>query len=149
MHNGVVSDFISVCRDMVDLMDDDIYANISGSTDSDHFCSTFYYNTTEGKGKASWEKQYTDEQTRDTMRNAVGKVVKLQHKKLGDKAEPNRLNLCVTHGSQIAASRFRNHAVEQPRSLYYSTKAGVTSNRKYPDQYIISYLGRVKHGRLC
>ena len=88
---------------MVDLMDDDVYANTSGSTDSGHFAALSITYLTEGKGKASWEKQYTVEQMRDAMRDAVGTVVKLQRKKFGDKAEPNSLNLCATHGSQILA----------------------------------------------
>jgi glutamine amidotransferase len=133
MHNGVVSDFITICRDMVNSVDDDSYANISGSTDSEHFAALYITYLTEGKGKASWEKQYSVQQMRDAMRKAVGTVVQLQRKKLGDKAEPNSLNIAATDGSQLVAFRFRNHAVEQPPSLYYSTKAGVTLNRKYPD----------------
>ena len=88
---------------MVDLMDDDVHANISGSTDSEHFEELYITLLTECKGKASWEKQVTVEQTREAMRGAIGTVVKLQRKKLGDKAEPNSLNLCATHGSQIVA----------------------------------------------
>jgi len=134
MHNGVVSDFISICRDMVDLMDDDAYANIAGSTDLEHVAALYITYLTEGKGKASWEKQYTVHQMRDAMRKIVGTVVQLQRKKFRDKAEPNSLNIATTDGQQLVAFRFRNHAVEQPPSLYYSTKAGVTLNRKYPDQ---------------
>ena len=71
---------------------------------------------------------------RDAMRKATGTVVNLQREKLGGKAEPNSLNLAATDGRQLVAFRVRNHATEQPPSLYYSTKAGVTLNRKYPDQ---------------
>lgn len=136
MHNGTVSDFISICRDMVDLMDDDSYANIHGSTDTEHFAALYMTYLTDGKGKASWEKQYTVHQMRDAMRKAIGTIVQLQQKKLGDTAKPNSLNLAATDGSQLVAFRVRNHAVEQPPSLYYSTKAGATLNRKYPDQYV-------------
>jgi len=45
----------------------------------------------------------------------------------------NSLNIGATDGEKMCAFRFRNHAVEQPPSLYYSTTAGVTMNRKYPD----------------
>ena len=68
------------------------------------------------------------------MQKAVGTVVKLQREKLGDKAQPNSLNLAATDGGQLVAFRVRNYATEQPPSLYYSTKAGVTLNRKYPYQ---------------
>ena len=134
MHNGEVSDIITIKRDMVDLMDADAYANIHGSTDSEHVAALYITYLTEGKGKASWEKQYTVEQMRDALRKTAGSIVKLQKEKLGDKAEPNSLNLATTDGSQLVCARFRNHATEQPPSLYYSTKAGVTLNRKYPDQ---------------
>ena len=119
---------------MADLMDDDSYGNVHGSTDSEHFAALYITYLTDGKGRKSWEQQYTVKQMRDAMRKAVGTVVKLQREKLGDKAEPNSLNLAATDGSQLVAFRFRNHAIEQPPSLYYSTKAGVTLNRKYPDQ---------------
>ena len=134
MHNGVISNFITISRDMVDLMDDDSYANIAGSTDSEHFAALYITYLTEGKGKSSWEKQYTVHQMRDAMRTAVGSVVRLQRSKLGDKAQPNSLNIAATDGRQLVTFRFRNHATEQPPSLYYSTRAGVTLNRKYPDQ---------------
>ncbi|KAK3111080.1 hypothetical protein LTR53_014009, partial [Teratosphaeriaceae sp. CCFEE 6253] len=54
-------------------------------------------------------------------------------KLLGRKAAPNSLNLCATDGSKLITYRFRNHATQEPPSLYYSTKAGTTLNRKYPD----------------
>lgn len=134
MHNGVISDFIAICRDMVDIMDDDAYANIQGSTDSEHLAALYITILTKGKGKKSWEQQYSVQEMRDAIRDAIGTVVRLQRKKLGDKAEPNSLNLGTTDGSQLVAFRFRNHAVEQPPSLYYSTTAGVTLNRRYPDK---------------
>lgn len=115
-------------------MDDDVYANISGSTDSEHLAALYITYLTDGRGKASWEEQYSVQQMRDALRKAIDTVVKLQQKKLGAKAEPNSLNLATTDGSQLVTFRVRNHAVEQPPSLYYSTNAGVTLNRKYPDQ---------------
>ena len=53
---------------------------------------------------------------------------------------PNSLNLCVTDGVKLVAYRFRNHETSQPPSLYYSTKAGTTLNRKYPDVSDGSYV---------
>lgn len=134
MHNGVISDFVAISRDMVDLMDDDAYANIQGSTDSEHFAALYITYLTKAKGKSSWEKQYSVHEMRDAMQKAIGSVVKLQREKLGAKAEPNSLNLAATDGSQLVAFRVRNHQVEQPPSLYYSTVAGITLNGKYPDQ---------------
>ena len=133
MHNGTIADFVTISRELCNLMDDDSYANISGSTDSEHFAALYITYLTEGKGKASWERQYPIMKMREALRKAIGSVVELQRKKLGDKAQANSLNVAATDGTKLVAFRYRNHAVEQPPSLYYSTTAGITLNRKYPD----------------
>ena len=115
-------------------MDDDAYANIHGWTDSEHFAALYITYLTKLKSQKSWEQQYTVKQMRAVISNVIGTVVKLQRKKLGSWAEPNALNLVPTDGSQLVAIRARNDATEQPPSLYYSTTAGVTLNRIYPDQ---------------
>jgi len=142
MHNGVIADFVSICRDMVNLIDDDTYAHISGSTDSEHFAALYVSYLTNGKGKVSWETEYSVTQMRDAMRKAMGTVVKLQREKLGEKAQPNSLNTCATDGERLVAFRCRNHTIEQPPSLYWSQRAGVTLNRKFPDQYVFSFYSR-------
>ena len=88
---------------------------------------------TQGRGTVSWEEAYSVEEMRDSLKKAMGTVCQLQREVLGEgKASANSLNVCATDGRQLVAFRCRNHAVEQPPSLYYSTKAGVTLNRKYP-----------------
>ena len=134
MHNGQISSFLSISREICTHLDDDVYGNISGSTDSEHFAALYMTYLTGGKGKTSWEEGYTVEQMKEALEKAVSTVIGLQKNRLGDSAEPNSLNVAVTNGSQLVALRFRNHPVEQPPSLYYSTKAGITLNRKYPDQ---------------
>lgn len=81
----------------------------------------------------SFDKQYTAYEMAQAMHKTVTTIVGLQHKLLGDKKKPNSLNLCATDGISLVAYRFRNHRTSQPPSLYYSTKAGTTLNRKYPD----------------
>lgn len=134
MHNGVIADFLAISRELVNLLDEDAYANISGSTDSEHFAALYMTYLTNGKGRAAWEEVHPVKQMRDAMRKAIGTVVKLQHERLGDKAQPNSLNVAATDGKQLVAFRCRNHATEQPPSLYWSTSAGVTLNRKFPNQ---------------
>lgn len=133
MHNGVISDFISIRRQMTEKMCDAAYANVLGSTDSEHLAGLYVTYLTDGGDENSWEKEYSAEQMAEALHKAVVTVIELQKATLGDKASPNSLNLCITDGVKLIAYRFRNHAVEQPPSLYYSTKAGVTLNRKYPD----------------
>ncbi|KAJ9629310.1 hypothetical protein H2203_001683 [Taxawa tesnikishii (nom. ined.)] len=133
MHNGVVSDFSKIRREVCQLLDEDAYSNVLGSTDSEHVAALSIHYLSSGRGRESWEDEYEVRSMATALHKAVETVISLQKKVLGDKARPNSLNLCVTDGTKLVAYRFRNHAVEQPPSLYYSNKAGVTLNRKYPD----------------
>ena len=133
MHNGSVSDFLQIRRALCDLLDQDTFANIHGGTDSEHIAALFVNFLVGGRAKDSWDEEFTILQMAAAMHSAVKTVIELQAKILGSKAHPNSLNLAVTDGTKLVAYRFRNNAEEQPPSLYYSTKAGVTLNRKYPD----------------
>jgi glutamine amidotransferase len=133
MHNGYISDFLSVRRQICDLLDKDVYANILGGTDSEHLGALYMTYLTNGKGRESWEDVYPSAEMKQALERAVAKVIELQQVQLGDARQPNDLNLATSDGQQLFCCRFRNHATEQPPSLYYSTSAGVTLNRKYPD----------------
>ena len=39
MHNGVVEEFKTIARELVDLLDTDCYTNMQGSTDSEHLAA--------------------------------------------------------------------------------------------------------------
>jgi glutamine amidotransferase len=133
MHNGSVSDFLEIRRALSDMLNQDVFANVHGGTDSEHIAALFVHFLTGARGKDSWDEEYTILQMAAAMHSAVKTVINLQMKILGSRAHPNSLNLAATDGTKMVAYRFRNHAEEQPPSLYYSTKAGVTLNRKYPD----------------
>lgn len=136
MHNGYISDFHSVGRQMEGLMSEECYANNHGRTDSEALAGLYMTYLTAGEppsGVAAWERTYTTAAMLDALQNAINTVVDLQQKALGERATPNDLNVCVTDGRRLVAARFRNHATEQPPSLYWSNTAGVTLNRMYPD----------------
>lgn len=83
---------------------------------------------------SSFEQVYPIEAMVSALHDAVATVINLQIELVGPKKMiPNSLNLCVTDGIKMVAYRFRNHADQQPPSLYYSTTAGTTLNRKYQD----------------
>ena len=83
---------------------------------------------------SSFEHEYTSSEMATAMHKAVANVIQIQRSILGDsKRTPNSLNLCTTDGIKLLAYRFRNHATSQPPTLYYSTRAGTTLNRKYHD----------------
>jgi glutamine amidotransferase len=138
MHNGVVADFSDIRRDLLGLLDRDAYENIKGTTDSEHMAALYitYLTKSRGGGRQSWEQQYSVSDMKAALTSTFHNIIALQHKLLGrDKVDANSLNVCCTDGSQMIAFRFRNHVDEQPPSLYWSTSAGVTLNRKYPDNH--------------
>jgi glutamine amidotransferase len=73
-------------------------------------------------GPASFEKQYSIAEMAEAMHKTVKTIIELQIQQFGADKKPNSLNLCATDGDRLVAYRFRNHAISQPPSLYYSTK---------------------------
>lgn len=132
MHNGVVSNFVEIRREMTDLLSYDAYANMLGSTDSEHVAALYMTNLTSNGSKDSWEKEYPLSEMHDALIKTIIQIMELQRKILGTKVVPNSLNFCTTDGKKMVATRFRNHAKEQPPSLYWSEFAGRTLNHKYP-----------------
>ena len=134
MHNGAISDFTPLRRALSSKISSAAFANVAGSTDSEHLAALYITYLTSSGDASAFENEYSTAEMADAMHKAVTTVIDLQRTILGDKKrEPNSLNLCATDGVMLVAYRFRNHATSQPPSLYYSTKAGTTLNRKYPD----------------
>ena len=155
MHNGVITNFVDIKRAMLELIDKDAYENIHGGTDSEHMAALYITFLTQGKnnGKAAWQEQYPVKEMAVALESTFKAIIFLQQKILGAaKAEANSLNVCCTDGQQLIACRFRNHATEQPPSLYWSDTAGVTLNRKYPDHpdaesNDAAYKAKEEHGK--
>ena len=132
MHNGAISDFSRIRREMTDLMSYDTYCNVLGSTDSEHAAALYISNLTNQGTQNTWEKEYSISDMLTALNKTVVQIMELQQKQLEDKKAPNSLNLCATDGKKMVAIRFRNHPTEQPPSLYWSEFAGKTLNQKYP-----------------
>ncbi|KAK6435900.1 hypothetical protein LTR95_007916 [Oleoguttula sp. CCFEE 5521] len=133
MHNGVVSDFSVIKIHLCQKLSRVAYAAVQGGTDSEHMAAlymSFLTNFSEDEG--AFEREFSVEEMVGAMHAMVAAVVELQIALLGPRAKPNSLNLCTTDGVKMLAYRFRNHATQEPPSLYYSTTAGTTLNRKYP-----------------
>ncbi|EXJ79063.1 hypothetical protein A1O3_08564 [Capronia epimyces CBS 606.96] len=136
MHNGLIAHFADIRRPMLDLIEKSAYENIQGTTDSEHFAALYITHLTKavGGGPDSWQRQYTTAEMQNALVTAFQAVIELQQKVLGaQNVKACSLNVCCTDGDQMVAVRLRNHVIEQPPSLYWSNKAGVTLNRKYPD----------------
>ncbi|KAK5698360.1 hypothetical protein LTR17_023734 [Elasticomyces elasticus] len=114
-------------------MSEAAFGAINGGTDSEHLAALYLTYLTKNGGPETFATTYSIEEMEKAMHMTVATLIATQKRILGPKAAPNSLNLCATDGTRLIAYRFRNHATQQPPSLYYSTKAGTTLNRKYPD----------------
>lgn len=133
MHNGVISNFSTIRREMTNMISFDAYCNIFGSTDSEHAAALYITNLTKNGTKDSWQNSYPLADMLDAMTQTVIQIMMLQKfKQPGAERTPNSLNFCTTDGTKMLAIRFRNHAAQQPPSLYWSEFAGRTLNGKYP-----------------
>ncbi|KAH7311060.1 N-terminal nucleophile aminohydrolase [Rhexocercosporidium sp. MPI-PUGE-AT-0058] len=145
MHNGYISDFTKIKRKMCEQMTQEAYEHIQGGTDTEHFAAlliSFLCSPDEASKPhsendiavpLSWEDYHSIAEIQDALQKTISIIITIQTELLGAAAQPNDLNIAITDGRSLVACRFRNHATEQPPSLYYSTTAGVTLNRQFPD----------------
>lgn len=80
-----------------------------------------------------WETFHGVAEMQAALQKTIETIIDLQHTIFGDQAQPNDFNIALTDGRNMAACRYRNHPTEQPPSLYFSTNAGLTLNRQFPD----------------
>lgn len=132
MHNGVVSHFNDIRRNVLDMLSYDCFVNLRGTTDSEHAAALYMTNLTRHGDRASWEEEYSVQSMIQAMVVTVIQIMQLQKDILGDNRMPNSLNFCAADGKKMVAVRFRNSATQQPPSLYWSEFAGRSLNQKYP-----------------
>lgn len=110
MHNGGIPHFSKIKLSLLNLLRDEYFQMISGSTDSEHIFALFMSLLPIN------EKDRDIEAIAATMDRTIETVIQLCLK-VGI-TEPCSLNLCVTDGTNIVATRFRNGKCSPP-SLYY------------------------------
>ena len=98
MHNGAISNFTDIRRDMTDLFSYDAYCNVLGSTDSEHAAALYITNLTNHGTKDTWEKEHPLQDMLSAMNKTVVEIMELQEKHLGTKKAPNSLNFCTLTG---------------------------------------------------
>ncbi|GAB7360760.1 hypothetical protein MBLNU230_g0634t1 [Neophaeotheca triangularis] len=135
MHNGSVSDFPKLKHALCSHMGEESYTHIQGGTDSEHLAALYMtYLTQDYIGPDNgFEQTYSTQSMLHALRRTIFTVQELQQQLFGSAAQPNSLNLCTTDGSNMLAIRYRNSAVEQPPSLYFSTVASRVLNGRFPN----------------
>lgn len=111
MHNGGIHDFIRLKRHIRHLLDDDVYNWIKGETDSEHLFALFIQM---GKDR--------DLTTFEGVANLVSDVFKKLDVLTLEFGTPGNsyLNLCVTDGERIFASRYCSDRRFKPESMHYA-----------------------------
>ncbi|MBI4418038.1 MAG: class II glutamine amidotransferase [Ignavibacteriales bacterium] len=112
MHNGHVGGFPFLKRKIVNLMSEERYMGIQGSTDTEHVFSLFLdrlSNPTEGAHPFE-------------MKSALLETLAILKKLSVDNkiTENSYLNICVTNGSEILVLRHVSNPSKKPHSLYWS-----------------------------
>lgn len=111
MHNGGLNDFIDIKRHIRHLLDDDIYNWIKGETDSEHLFALFRQMA---KGR---DLSHINNVIQLTL-NVVKQLheIMAQYGKLGT----SYLNICVTDGKCLIASRYCTDKRYKPETMYYA-----------------------------
>ncbi len=140
MHNGSVANFSKIKVPLLQKLSADAYGNIFGTTDTEHVAALFF--THLGN---DWDSVVSIEKLKKTMINTLQDILALiqESVKGNDEILPHSsLNFAVTNGCQLLAVRFSSTDEFEPPSLYYSTTAGPTLNRKFPDHPDGKQLGK-------
>ncbi|UJR11435.1 hypothetical protein I4U23_015615 [Adineta vaga] len=131
MHNGYVANFSKIKVKLLSKLSTKAYGNIFGTTDTEHVAALFF--TYLGD---DWDAELEIEQLKEAMIKTLRDVLALIDETKNNNEEislHSALNFAVSDGCQLLATRFASTDQLEPPSLYYSTTAGPTLNRKYPD----------------
>ena len=111
MHNGVLGGFKQVRRKLLRELNDTAYDAILGSTDSEHMFGLFL----------NYIRDPFGEVTSDEMVYAMNKMLEHLNELLMESnvQQHSYLNLTVTNGTSILATRYTTNSSVQPASLYY------------------------------
>lgn len=111
-HNGNVHHFSRIKRELRDGLNDEMYNWIKGQTDSEHLFAFLINHILTGKGI------FTIESLIESYEFTFAHVKSLMHRHGIE--EPAFLNLVITNGEFIIASRYVTDTHHEPRTLYHS-----------------------------
>jgi glutamine amidotransferase len=112
MHNGGIHDFLNLKRHIRHLLEDDIYNWIKGETDSEHLFALFRQMA---KGR-----DLTNKQTIITLTMEVLGTLNQLSREFAKSQGTSYLNICVTDGRRLMASRYCTDRRFRPESMYYA-----------------------------
>lgn len=123
-HNGGIEDFNAIQRHLRQLLSDELYLNLHGQTDSEHFFALMIDYMLENP-KANYL-----EQSFHGFQSAINMVKQLQRKYA--KSEMSELNTVITNGKEMMATRYRSTEYQKALSLYYTQGGLIHSDGNHP-----------------
>jgi len=112
MHNGDVGNFRKIRRRLLETIGDEAFANVFGSTDSEHFFAVVIDELLKSKVKSAMDLA-------SALDTAIKRVVDVVAR-YGE-AEPCYLNIAVGDGHNAVISRYSNATDYPPETLYWYT----------------------------
>lgn len=108
MHNGWIPSFENVKRDFLNLLDDDLYKWVKGSTDSELIFALFL------QLAKKQHKTPIDIVTvlQETFTLIISMIKTQQNKSIA------HLNICISDGKRVVASRYCNSKYVKPETMY-------------------------------
>ena len=152
-HNGVLASFELFKPQLLSLLPLRYRVSILGTTDSEHMAALYMFLLCGEHG--DWDAIYPATTMAATMRRTIGELnsmvdsVSDQASSLGGPPPHSALNLVVSSGANMVTLRYASPTSREPPSLYYSTTAGPTLNRKYkghPDKGVTHKPVKVSEG---
>lgn len=110
MHNGDIGNFRKIRRRLLETVSDEAFANVYGSTDSEHFFALIIDELLKRQAHSAMEVAAS----LDSAINRVVKIVEIY----GD-GEPCYLNVAIGDGENTVVSRYSNDQKYEPETLYY------------------------------
>jgi predicted glutamine amidotransferase len=112
MHNGDIGGFQKIKRELCNRLTDELYNWIGGQTDSEHFFALFLNHFLKEENVAS----------PGSVASAIEASIAELRELLGKHGitEPAYLNLAITNGDWIVATRYVNDSTRTPPTLYHS-----------------------------
>lgn len=107
MHNGDITDFKKIRRGLLALLRDDLFEHMSGTTDSELLFHLIL-------------NEFPDHHTLlDPARIQEAVLSAMAHVIRANNGAPSSINIAITDGETVIATRYRNSDHEEPPSLYF------------------------------
>lgn len=114
MHNGGIYNFKKIKRDLINLLSDDYYQWINGETDSEHIFALMMQNTENANPNTDVQLSDMAEAFKKTFLDI--EAIKAKN----GLTEPSLLNMVVTDGYRMIATRYSSAPEKESRTLYYT-----------------------------